>query len=752
MALLALIAGCGGSAAGRTVSYTVLEDPDGTLTIEQVASDPLRASFSAPREKVANLGLTSSTWWLRLDLAPSPDTQLLELAWPLVDEATLFRRTPSGGYSSQRAGRRVPVGDWPLHYRRPTFPLDPADDAETFLRVSSRESLVLPLHVWSESGFDRARSGRIALGGFYFGMLFVMAASGLLVFLVLGDVGFLSYAALVGTFGLWQASFEGLLSTYVWPDAWWWTARALHVFGVLCVASGWVFARIFLATPTHAPRLDLLPRVGLPAFGILLLWALVWPGPLFVWAATSAAMLVGVWVVVAATVVARRGYRFARYFLLSWAFAVVAALVQALRDLGFLPSNLFTGYGMQFGIALTFVTLSLALIDRILAMREDLDRRADDVRRLEREDEAKRTFLAVASHDLRQPLHAVGLLLGALRDRLQDDRSLSLVDKIQSATGEMGEMFGSLLDLSRLDAGMVEPTIEDVDVRSLFSRLEDEFGVVAEHRGVRLRVIPGVEVVRSDPTLLNRILRNLLSNACRYTQQGEIVLAAEKRQDRVELSVADTGPGIPEAQQKEIFDAYRRLPDSRAAAPAGMGLGLSIVRRLADLLGHEVRVESSVGHGARFVVEVPPGARVAPAATADRPTPSRVGDLVVLVVEDDDGARDGMREQLGSWGCTARMAGSRAEALEQAALEPSPDVVLADYHVGTGVTGVDIVTEVRALLGRAVPAVVVTGDSSDAPRVSADGAGCSLLIKPVAPARLRTILNRVARQKNAPPA
>lgn len=754
--LVSLASGCAPSESNSTpVPFRLLEDRSGRSSLEEVLRLAREGAFRRPADAVVNLGLTSSAWWLRIDLPPesfsSEGPWLLELAWPLVDEATLYSTRVDGRPRVQRAGRRVPIAEWPLAYRLPAFRVEPGDGATHYLRVESAESLILPLSLWTEPAFTSARIREAGLLGVYFGMLFVMTASGLLVYAFLRDVGFLSYAVLVGTFALWQASFEGLLSTHLWPDAWWWTARAVHVFGILCVSSGLVFAMTFLSTAKHVPRLDRVGRAGLPLLAVLLAWALVAPGARFVQTATLVAMLVGVWVIAAGLAVARQGYRSARYFLASWSLAVIAALIQALRDLGMLPSNAFTGYGMQVGIALTFVTLALGLIDRIFEVREDLDRTADDVRRLEREDAAKRTFLATASHDLRQPIHAVGLFLGALRDRLAGTSALALVEKIQLATDEMADMFNGLLDISRLDAGMVEVDVGVVELDPLLERLENEFVVLARRKAVGFSVRRAGGRVRTDPVLLSRILRNLLSNALRYTEAGEIRLDAWARETTVEIVVSDTGPGIAKARQDDAFEPYLRLDGARESAPAGIGLGLSIVRRLVELLGLELRLESDPGRGTTFSVVVPRVADESRAGAVSDPA-RRVEMLLegvtVLVVDDDAVVRDGMREQLRAWGCDVRVAAARDEAC--AVDGPVPDVVLADHHVGTGATGVEIVAAVRRARGAEIPAVIVTGDTSGVAANAAEEAGLPILFKPVLPGRLRTVLNRLVRQSRRP--
>ena len=480
-----------GPPPGIAIAYQLLEDPAGTATIEQVAEGPLAARFRPTPERSANLGLTSSVWWLRFALdethPDAADPAILEVGWPLLEDATFYAQGPDGSFTARSAGLGVPIRDWEFDYRLPSFRIAPDAARTHYLRVASRESIILPLTRWTERGFEAKRRTETAILGFYFGMLLVMAASGVLNYALLREPAFLSYASLVASFALWQASLSGLLSTYLWPDAWWFGTRAMALFAVGTMISTIVFARAFLASRQYAPRLDRASRLAHPVLALFVVWALVWPGPALTYTATPLAMVAAVWMIATALVVARRGYRFAHYFLVTWLFALLAALAQGLRDLGFVGSNLLTDYGLQLGVALTFAALSFGLIGRIFILRDDLHQSADDLRRLEREDAAKRSFLATASHDLRQPLHAIGLLLGALRDRLADARDIALVDKVLAATDEMAAMFGALLDVARLEAATVRPHVVSFDLGATFARLEAEFGALASEKGLDLR-------------------------------------------------------------------------------------------------------------------------------------------------------------------------------------------------------------------------------------------------------------------------
>jgi signal transduction histidine kinase/CheY-like chemotaxis protein len=359
---------------------------------------------------------------------------------------------------------------------------------------------------------------------------------------------------------------------------------------------------------------------------------------------------------------------------------------------------------------------------------------------------AKARFLAAASHDLRQPLHALGLLAGTLGDRVHDPEARDLVAQIQRSTRVLEETFDALLDISRLDAGALEVTLSDVRLDPLLARLAHDFQAEASRKGVRLRVVGSRLSVRTDPVLLWRILQNLVSNAVRYTDRGGILVGCRRHGDRVRIDVLDTGRGIPPEQRRVIFEEFRRCEDDPRRAHEGLGLGLSIVERLARLLGHEIDVDSTVGRGSRFGVVA---ARVQAAGGAAQPRDARPGiDLSgtsVLIVEDDAAARAATRQQLEQWGCEVRAAASAAQACDGLA-SPPPHVIVATDRLADGASGLDAIAAIRAVLGTPVPALLMTGAASaDVLAVSRAG-GLPLLHKPVAPAKLRALLSQLVRR------
>jgi signal transduction histidine kinase/CheY-like chemotaxis protein len=357
--------------------------------------------------------------------------------------------------------------------------------------------------------------------------------------------------------------------------------------------------------------------------------------------------------------------------------------------------------------------------------------------RADRESRAKTDLIAAASHDLRQPLHAVGLLAEALAARLSDPEARELVERIGASTQELDDMLTSLLDRSKLDAGAVRAERERVEVQELFAHLERDFAGPAAAKGLRLRVAHTRLAVESDRLLLLRILRNLVSNAIRYTPNGGVLVGARPRGADVAIEVRDGGPGIPEHARATIFAPFQQLP---GASRAGLGLGLSIVDGLARVLGHAVELRSAPGRGSTFAVHVP---RAAPAAShAPPPAPFAAPALEprrVLVVDDDDAVRGATATLLRAWGCEVREA-SDAETALRAAAEWQPELALLDHHLGAGGSGSELAERLRGAHGERLRLVLVTAEADPARVEALRRAGFAVLRKPLLPARLRALL------------
>lgn len=362
---------------------------------------------------------------------------------------------------------------------------------------------------------------------------------------------------------------------------------------------------------------------------------------------------------------------------------------------------------------------------------------------------AKSQLLAAASHDLRQPLHALGLFVAALAVKVREPELRPLIGRLQGSLDALDMQFGQLLDMSRLEAGVLVPARASVPLGALLERINGDFAHQVEAKGLRLVARPTRLAVESDPALLERILRNLVANAVRYTRRGGVVVGARRRGTRVAIEVVDTGVGIAPEDQAHVFEEFYQVRTVVASPDAtrGMGLGLAIVRRLAFLLGHEIRLASRVGRGSRFTVLLPRAKDPRASATRDavqaaagtQPGVSRrsLAGSTVAVIEDDPASLEAMRALFDTWGALVACGESADAALASlGTLERYPDLIVADLWLEGGASGLDAIARLRDELGRSAPAIVVSGDTSAEAVHSVRLAGLSLLAKPVVPSAL----------------
>ncbi len=385
-------------------------------------------------------------------------------------------------------------------------------------------------------------------------------------------------------------------------------------------------------------------------------------------------------------------------------------------------------------------TLHCALVD--VTARHNEAAMRDAKAAAERLNAMKSRFLAAAGHDLRQPLQALELFSHSLNERLRSRPEAELAGNIRQAVGSMRTLLDGILDLSRLDAGMTVPEPRPVAVDDLMSRLAAEYRPYLEREGGALRRVACRVRVDSDPVLLERILRNLLNNAVSHAPGGRVLMGCRRQEDHVRLEVWDDGPGIPPGEQDAIFEEFRR-GTTDVAKGRGLGLGLAIVRRLAHLLDHPVTVRSRPWRATVFGVTAPRHAGGDIPAPADTANAASLEGCHILVVEDDPSVRDALNRGLAELGARAADAACGEDALLQLGDgEPVPDAVIADYHLGGSETGDGVITALRQVLDRPVPAVLLTGDTTPETLRHLRETGLPLLHKPVTPEALRSALGR----------
>ena len=396
----------------------------------------------------------------------------------------------------------------------------------------------------------------------------------------------------------------------------------------------------------------------------------------------------------------------------------------------------------------TLVTVALDITERKRA--EEAQQQAKE--EAERANLTKSRFLAAASHDLRQPLQTMRLLLTALRGTRDEGDRRDTVEEMAHALAIMDSVLNALLDNSMLDAGTIVPEIAEFRVDGLIHRIHGVYGPLSREKGVELRIVTSDLYVRSDTSLVERVVENFVSNAIRYTDEGKVLIGCRRRRDKLRIEVWDSGRGIPADQREAIFDEFYQVDNPERDHRQGLGLGLAIGKRIADILDHRIEVTSTLGKGSMFAVELPLAQskrRLARSAVAANVDEDRHLSGLVLVIEDNPSVLNAMRRLLNLWGNHAVTAKTRREALaliEQAGVRP--DLAIADYRLPDG-QGAEVLRTLQRIVGGRLPGIIVSGDTSPTMYREAEAAGLSVLQKPVDPDELHAVMHDLLSARGA---
>jgi signal transduction histidine kinase len=443
--------------------------------------------------------------------------------------------------------------------------------------------------------------------------------------------------------------------------------------------------------------------------------------------------------------------------------SLLPALVPVLTTLTLRPSSsalsgsiplLLAVLALAFLLVLLRLTLdqnnALSLLLAVSLRNEDLVQQLrSQIEVGTRANQEKTRFLASAAHDLRQPLHALGMFCATLEQRLPNTPETPLVRNMMSAIEALENSFGAMLDISKFDAGLVEKAPRTFPIRDIFRRLYQQFGGDAEAHHLALRFRATRRIVHSDPLLLERVLANLVQNALRYTRQGGVLVAARRHRNGIALEVWDTGVGIPPEQKEMIFREFYQIDNPERDRGRGLGMGLAIVQRLCSLLEHPLEVDSKSGRGSVFRVLVPAGEADAIDATpseADTLPPRKTGTVTVVLIDDERAIREATRELLRPLHVDVLVAATIAEAVEVAKTAPGRiDLILSDWRLRGQENGIAAVQAVRSVSGDATPAVLITGDTSPELLKLAHESGLVILHKPLQPRHIVRLVKHLRR-------
>ena len=608
----------------------VLEDSERDASIEEVLARDAAGQFVPHDAEVLNAGYSRSAFWLRIDLHYRTDRSRelgrwwLELAYPPLDHLDLYLPDGQGGYRlAQASGDALPFGERQIQHRNHLFELElpPNQPQRIYLRLESQGSIQVPLTLWAPAAYLEAQSAHIYMLAIIYGALLVMLVYNLFIFLSVRDRSYLYYIFYIASFGLYQVSVNGLGVQFLWPDSPWWANVSTPFLIGAAGVFGCQFARSFLHTGKHSPWIDtaLLMLVGLGALTMVL--SLTADYALALRLATFMALWFILVIFVAGSVAWYRGMRVARYFMIAWTTFLVGGQINTLMVLGYLPHNFFTMYAGQIGSAIEVALLSLALADRINAMKEErakvlqeTGRKLEEMNReLAESNRLKDQFLANVTHELRTPMHGV---LGSLDLMRTLELSGELEQYQRIATGsarDMMRLVNDILALTELQAGKLQLRNESFGVRALIDELDVIYGARATKRGLTFSVETSNELPRilvGDAGKLKQSLGYLLDNAIKFTLTGSVTLALAGHDDEesgfvLAVDVIDTGVGFEAPADGSLYQYFRQLDGSMTRPYGGLGIGLSLCRQLVELQGGSISCQSTPGLGTHFQVRVP---------------------------------------------------------------------------------------------------------------------------------------------------
>lgn len=751
----------------------VFEDVRGDASIEQVSSAALDASFRDNGKPVLNAGYSRSVFWLRVDLlynpaqSRKPKNWLLELAYPPLDHLELYLPDGEGGYRlAARTGDSLPFSSRQIKQNNYLFDLEltPGQSQRIYLRAQSQGSMQMPLGLWAPDAFIEAQPARIYTFGLIYGVLLVMLIYNLFIFLAVRDTSYLYYILYIASFGLYQVSVNGAGIQYFWPnDPWWANASTPFLIGSAALF-GCQFARSFLHTADHSPWVDRLLRLLMGVGALVMVLALTTSYASALRLATLLALAFTVVIFSAGVLAWLRGMRVARYFIIAWSAFLAGGVINTLMVLGYLPYTFFTMYASQFGSALEVGLLSLALADRINAMKEERARILQEAGRelevLNREladnNRLKDEFLATVTHELRTPMNGVIGSLELMQTVKLDVELEQYQRTAASSARDMMRMVNDILALTELQAGKLYPRRQPFSLRGLVDGLRAQYGGKAAEKGLQFVVeledsLP--DTLEGDAAKLAQALGYLLDNAVKFTHQGQVTLrigAAGPLAGSMplRLEVLDTGIGFVTPQDGNLYQRFHQLDGSMTRQYGGLGIGLAICRQLVELLGGSLQHQSQPGRGSAFAIALQLDL---PAQRQDvAPAPRRVGggqpqrraeQCTVLIVEDNAINQLVTRGMLLKLGYRVRTADNGVEALEVLRSE-SIDAVLLDCQMPV-MDGFATCRALRNLPGCAeTPVLAITAHSHSGDRERCLAAGMSdYMAKPVKFLELQALLH-----------
>lgn len=729
-----------------------LRDEAGTLKLSDVMRPETAKGFALPDEQGLNFGFTRAVYWYRVSLLNPQDSRLsnwvLEVAWPPLDLIDLYVLQGNRLIEHRPSGDNRPPGSAGIKHRNFSFPINipPGSQVTLYLRAYIDGAHQFPVSIWPAEVFSAKTASTDMVLGMFYGIILVMLVYNLLIYIGVRDRVYPYYLFFLASIAAVLLNLDGLLYPLLWDWAPWLIDPSPALTTALAVLAMLIFVRVSLQTQKYTPRLDkiLIAAATISAIGVVLPFFMPAAEVTFVNAAMAAIMTL-----LTATIVvvqARDGRRVARFYGIVWAALLIGIFTKVLQVNGILPVNTFTMYPIHIGICFLVTLLSLALVDQINTQRRETARLAKEA--AEAESSARNAILGRMSHELRTPMNAIiGFNELAQREEVESRRR-DHQQHIDRAARSLLKLINEVLDYSRFEAGALKLQPEAFPLQSLLDQVQAQTLPLAEAKGLQLLGHCDPELphtVIGDATRIGQVLLGLLDNAIKFTKQGEVKLDVKLRSPvdehcDIEFSVSDTGSGIPAEQLANLHHPLAQGDESMTRSQSGIGLGLTLNRRLIELMGGKLHVDSRPGQGSTFsfTLSLPVSedredeAQSAENATVNTIDPSRrTSGMQVLLAEDNALNRRLASEMLNDAGLFLDMAEDGKQAVEYAT-NNSYDLIFMDLQMPV-TDGLEATRQIRALPGHGeTPIVAMTANSSPQDRAAAHKAGMNgFLAKPI---------------------
>ena len=716
-----------------------LQEPAEPLGLSDVMQADTDGRFTASTDAVLNFGIGARPVWLRFEVVNSGQHAVrrrLSVDGPWLDQLDMFVVSDGGLLDRYRLGDRLPFSDRPVDSR--VFSIEQTfgpGHTRVYIRVESIDPMLLPIHLSTAAQAEARQVSASYSYGILYGTILALAAYNLMLFFSLRSRRYLTYTLYLSAFVLMNVAYTGHGVRFLWPDSPQWQQWAIPILMMLVMLLGFLFATTFLDTRKHFPRANRVV-IGLCAVagGAELLAVALGDQLAALLVSFVCVFIYSIGMILLGATSFLAGNKSARYFLIATITHVSTASVTALAVWGFIPYSELAYRSVEIGMMLDAILLAMALADQF---------RINQVA-----NNAKSRFLAASSHDLRQPLHAIELFVAAFPSARSDGERDDILGKINDSVTDMSTLLTSLLDVSKLDVGAMDINVRAFQLKAVTDKLEAEFALQAKLKGLSFETKIEDVAVKTDRMLLDRVLRNLLDNAVKYTGDGRIEVRTEQvSNNELVITISDTGRGIDASQHEHIFEEYSQLRSSQRDRREGLGLGLAIVRRLCALLGYKLELESVLGQGTSFSLSLPLATEEEVVASTET---NRINDWALqgktaVVIDDEHSVLEAMQALLQGWGCNVITAATVDEVLEALdGISHHPDVIVSDYRLANKQTGIDAIAKIQAKYAEKIPAILITGDTDAEVLERAAQSECVLLNKPVRPAQLRLVLNQVA--------